>query len=539
MLLHRSIRAQLLALIGASLLSMLIFALGSFHFLSGNITAYQRLLDGPLEASRLVDEANLKFKVQVQEWKNVLLRGSSPGDREKYWGSFEDQESQVQVILERLVVLSQGNTALATQIRQLQAEHRTLGASYRRGLEAFVASNDATIGDTAVRGIDRATSEQLSALVVELREAAQRESARIGAAADHSIMFGTLLMILAGVLIALLGLWLINRNLVMPIGTLIDHIANLSHGRIGQPVAEGRQDELGRLAAATNVLQAFLAETFSNLQRSSADLEFASNELGAVAREMSEGARVQTERTDQAATAMEEMSATAQEVAAHTRGAAEAATRVDLATRQGEQAMQGVVTSIEAIRREIESTASVIHALEDDSQRIGSVLAVIRGVADQTNLLALNAAIEAARAGEQGRGFAVVADEVRNLARRTAESTLEINAIIEAVQRRAGEAAQAIDNGQRSSEEGVRQVVQAGETLASLTDAVETIRDMNRHIASAAEEQTLVAGEISRNLTELAEIATDNQRRVQRSEHISGELHDLSGRLSALTNRLS
>ncbi|WP_312937307.1 methyl-accepting chemotaxis protein [Stutzerimonas nitrititolerans] len=539
MLLHRSIRAQLLALIGASLLSMLIFALGSFHFLSGNITAYQRLLDGPLEASRLVDEANLKFKVQVQEWKNVLLRGSSPGDREKYWGSFEDQESQVQVILERLVVLSQGNTALATQIRQLQAEHRTLGASYRRGLEAFVASNDATIGDTAVRGIDRATSEQLSALVVELREAAQRESARIGAAADRSIMFGTLLMILAGILIALLGLWLINRNLVMPIGMLIDHIANLSHGRIGQPVAEGRQDELGRLAAATNVLQAFLAETFSNLQRSSADLEFASNELGAVAHEMSEGARVQTERTDQAATAMEEMSATAQEVAAHTRGAAEAATRVDLATRQGEQAMQGVVASIESIRREIESTASVIHALEDDSQRIGSVLAVIRGVADQTNLLALNAAIEAARAGEQGRGFAVVADEVRNLARRTAESTLEINAIIEAVQRRAGEAAQAIDNGQRSSEEGVRQVAQAGETLASLTDAVETIRDMNRHIASAAEEQTLVAGEISRNLTELAEIATDNQRRVQRSEHISGELHDLSGRLSALTNRLS
>lgn len=539
MLLHRSIRAQLLALIGASLLSMLIFALGSFHFLSGNITAYQRLLDGPLEASRLVDEANLRFKTQVQEWKNVLLRGGSPGDREKYWGSFEDQESQVQVILERLVVLSQGNTALATQIRQLQAEHRTLGASYRRGLEAFVASNDATIGDTAVRGIDRATSEQLSALVVELREAAQRESARIGAAADRSIMFGTLLMILAGVLIALLGLWLINRNLVMPIGTLIDHIANLSHGRIGQPVAEGRQDELGRLAAATNVLQAFLAETFSNLQRSSADLEFASNELGAVAREMSEGARVQTERTDQAATAMEEMSATAQEVAAHTRGAAEAATRVDLATRQGEQAMQGVVASIESIRREIESTASVIHALEDDSQRIGSVLAVIRGVADQTNLLALNAAIEAARAGEQGRGFAVVADEVRNLARRTAESTLEINVIIEAVQRRAGEAAQAIDNGQRSSEEGVRQVAQAGETLANLTDAVETIRDMNRHIASAAEEQTLVAGEISRNLTELAEIATDNQRRVQRSEHISGELHDLSGRLSALTNRLS
>ena len=539
MFLQRSIRAQLLALIGASLLLMLLFALGCFHFLSGNIASYQRLLDGPLETSRLIDEANLEFKVQVQEWKNVLLRGGADADREKYWSSFEHQEDRVQQILAQLIQLNQGNAALRKQILQLQQEHRALGVAYRDGLKAFIAAQDPTAGDAAVRGIDRATSEQLSALVVQLRDAANAQSTQISAAADRSIILGTLLMILAGALVALLGLWLINRNLIAPISKLIGHIANLSHGKLGAPVDESRRDELGRLAAASNVLQAFLAETFRDLQSSSADLQLASSELGDVAQDMSTGIRLQTERTDQAATAMEEMSATAQEVANHTRGASEAANRVELATRQGEGAMQGVIASIQVIRDEIGSTATVIQGLQSDSQRIGTVLAVIQAVADQTNLLALNAAIEAARAGEHGRGFAVVADEVRNLARRTAEAALEINGIIEAVQRSAGEASLAIGNAQRSSEDGVHQVAQASKTLASLTEAVETIRDMNRQIASAAEEQTLVAGEISRNLTELAEIASGNQGRMQRSEHTSGNLRTLSDQLGALTRRLS
>ena len=539
MLVQRSIRAQLLALIGASLLLMLVFALGCFHFLSGNITSYQRLLDGPLEASRLIDEANLEFKVQVQEWKNVLLRGGAVEDREKYWSSFERQEDRVQQILAQLIQLNQGDAALAKQILQLQQEHRALGAAYRDGLKAFIAAQDPAVGDAAVRGIDRAASGQLSALVVQLRDAAGTQAAQINAAANRAIILGTSLMILAGLLVALLGLWLINRNLVIPIGKLIDHIANLSHGKLGEPVDESRHDELGRLAAASNVLQAFLTETFRDLQGSSANLQLASSELGHVAEEMSTGIRLQTERTDQAATAMEEMSATAQEVANHSRGASEAANQVERATRQGEGAMQGVIDSIQVIRDEIESTATVIQGLQSDSQRIGTVLAVIQAVADQTNLLALNAAIEASRAGEHGRGFAVVADEVRSLARRTAEAALEINGIIEVVQRSAGEASMAIGSAQHSSEDGVHQVAQASETLASLSQAVETIRDMNRQIASAAEEQTLVAGEISRNLTELAEIASGNQHRMLRCEHTSGNLRTLSDQLGALTRRLS
>ncbi len=539
MFLQKSLRAQTLALLSGSLFAMLLIALACFNFLSNGVQSYRNLIEGPLRTSQLVDEANLQFKSQVQEWKNVLLRGKQPEERSKYWKLFEDRQSDVQGILGQLAMAPGVDAQLKSQIERLREEHRQLGAAYQKGRDAYVAAGaDPAAGDVAVKGLDRATSEQMSELVGQLRKQGDQQSLLISAAAERTIWIGILVMLASGLMIGLFSLWLVNRNLVQPIRTLIEYVAQLSQGRFAERVASDRQDELGRLAMAANTLRDFLADTFSRLQRSTSDLDSASGELSSIAGLMAQGTNEQFNRTDQVATAMNEMSATAQEVARHAADAARAADDADHSAQQGEQVMQGTIHTITLMRGEIANTAKVIRQLETDSGRIGKVLEVIRGIAEQTNLLALNAAIEAARAGEAGRGFAVVADEVRSLAQRTAASIIEINQIIQTVQTGAVDAAQAIESGQSRSEQSVEQVTQAGAMLERITVAVEAIRDMNRQIATAAEEQTSVAEDISRNLTEITSIASTNLDNVQRTEAASRNLHGLSGQLNEVTARL-
>ncbi|SIQ21896.1 methyl-accepting chemotaxis protein [Aquipseudomonas alcaligenes] len=539
MFLQKSLRTQILALLGGSLALILVTALACFSFLSGGLQAYRDLLGGPLEASRLVDSANVEFKIQVQEWKNVLLRGQDSENLNKFWGQFETQERKVQDILGELAVLAKDDAALRNQVERLRSEHQTLGANYRKGRDAFVAAGgDSKVGDAAVKGIDRAASEQMSKLVSQLHEQSLAQAKQINGTAERTILLGTLIMLGASVVVALFSLWLVNRHLIIPIRHLINHVDQLSHGRFDQRVESNRHDELGLLARAANKLRDFLASTTESLRLSSNNLDNASGELNQIASRMTQGINEQFERTDQVATAMHEMSATAQEVARHAVEAAHAADDADSSARQGGKVMESTIQTITGMRGEIANTAEVIRRLEADSGRIGKVLEVIRGIAEQTNLLALNAAIEAARAGEQGRGFAVVADEVRHLAQRTAESTAEINQIIDTVQTGALNAVRAIESGQSRSEEGVTQVTQAGAMLERITAAVEAIRDMNRQIATAAEEQTSVAEDISRNLTEITAIASANQDNVERTQAASNTLHSLSGELNEVTRRL-
>nr|WP_150305661.1 methyl-accepting chemotaxis protein [Pseudomonas saliphila] len=539
MAISSSLRTQTLVLLVGSLTLMVLVALASFSTLSNGMSSYRALVDGPLQASRLVNEANLAFKGQVQEWKNVLLRGGNGQDMARYWAQFEKEEQRVQMLLTEIMALDIEPEA-RQQVEQLRSEHTRLREGYRTGLQAFRNGGfDPLDGDRNVRGIDRATSEQMTALVGMIESHAAEQGEVIGAQASRAIWIGISLLLGSALLICLLSVWLVNQRLVGPITHLISQIEQLANGRIGQPIKTGRSDELGTLATAANRLREFLADTFRKLEQSTGELDRASGELNTVATRMTDGAREQFSRTDQVAAAMQEMSATAAEVARHAGDAAAAADLADDHTRQGEQDMSQTISAMQSMLGEISRTAEIIGQLEGDSQRIGKVLEVIQGIAAQTNLLALNAAIEAARAGEAGRGFAVVADEVRTLAQRTSASTAEIQQIIDNVRDGAEHAARAIEGGQTSSQTGMRQVNLMGDRLRQITLSVEAIRDMNRQIATAAEEQTSVSEDISRNITEITDIAANNQRDVERTATASASLHEMSNELGALTKRLS
>jgi methyl-accepting chemotaxis protein len=244
----------------------------------------------------------------------------------------------------------------------------------------------------------------------------------------------------------------------------------------------------------------------------------------------------QNSEIDQVATAIEEMSATVQEVARNAAAAADSADRANTASRNGNRVVSDVGKSIQSLSKEVNQATTIIRELETESDNIGTVLDVIRGIAEQTNLLALNAAIEAARAGEQGRGFAVVADEVRTLASRTQQSTEEIHAMIDRLQHGARNAVNAMQAGQEKSENSVRKSEEAHAALQSIEVAVGEINDMNAQIASAAEEQSAVAEEINRNVVAIRDISSHTTEGVKQTVGASRSLLQVARQLQSLVN---
>ena len=536
----RSLRTQLLTLLGLSLLLLLLVALLGQHFLTRELNAYQRLLQGPMAAATLVDEANLQFKIQVQEWKNVLLRGKDPASLQKYWSQFEDKEAKVDDKLQALATLADGrqDTALSQAVATLRQEHQTLGQAYRQGKAAFeAAGGDPFVGDKAVKGIDRAASQQMSELVDSLHQQALDLSQQSQQNADTMVRVGLGLLLLAAIVIVLVSLWLLGRQVVTPMQQLTHYLTRLSQGEMLAPLHLKRQDELGQLTQAANRLQSFLQDTLAQLQRSHDELAQSSLTLGSISSQLTGGTQDQLSRTDMVATAMHEMTATAQNVADNAAQAADAADRADQASREGDGMMQQTIATISQMSQEINQSANVIQRLSEESRRIGTVLEVIQAIAEQTNLLALNAAIEAARAGEQGRGFAVVADEVRTLARRTADSTAEINKIIEQILGSTQDAVQAIGSSQQLGEQGVERVTQAGQMLRRIGDAITDIHGMNQQIATAAEQQTAAVEDISHNLVDIKSVAAEIQQQAERTQQASGQLQQNAQQLSDVVAR--
>ncbi|MGL5815881.1 MAG: methyl-accepting chemotaxis protein [Aeromonas sp.] len=333
--------------------------------------------------------------------------------------------------------------------------------------------------------------------------------------------------------------WLLTRLIRNPVMLLLAQTQKVSGGDLATRLDLDlfNNDELGQLAKGFGEMQGRLRSLVSEVSGSVVQLSSAAEEISVVAKQSATSMNSQQHELNQLATAMNEMQATVQEVSRNTNEAAEAATQASGTAEQGAHTVNDSIVRIEQVASAIESTAEVIRQLGDDSRNIGMVLEVIRGIAEQTNLLALNAAIEAARAGEQGRGFAVVADEVRTLAKRTQDSTAQINTIISELQQRAEQAGSTMQQSQALMQATVGTAREAGASITEISGSVESISQMNIQIATATEEQGAVSEELNRNVVNISHASEEVVAGATQMAAACNDLNQLATQLQEMVRR--
>ncbi len=472
--------------------------------------------------------------VQVQQWLTDISATRGRDGLNDGFDEAENNAGKFRSLVDELIALDSEHAAryqamlpvfnayydVGKQMAQAYIDEGPVGGNQMMAQFDEVAAKIAEEVDGFLAGVTEETASALSA---------QQEMAT---STGRSAVIGSLIVLLG------IGLvyFIISRALAC-LPKVVGELQRVADGDLTSSIDVTREDEIGDLMRGLQAMQKRLREMISHITNTTAQLSAAAEKMSVVTRQTSNTIQQQQSETGQVATAMNGMTVTVQEVARNIADTVHATNDANSETSAGGKVVEQTIQSIQQLAEQIETASKVIHQVEQDSDSISTVLDVIKSIAEQTNLLALNAAIEAARAGEQGRGFAVVADEVRTLASRTQESTEEINQMIDKLQSGSRQAVKVMSLSQEQTQSAVEKASAAGTSLATIADTVGRINDMSIQIANAAEKQSAVSEKIGHNIVKISDMSAETAMGSTQTAEASQDLAVMATQLQALVEK--
>lgn len=500
-----TIKQKFFALLGFNLLATVIILAITVPGLYSISDSYNQFVDEvAARQSLLMDiKDHMGFGAGIHNFKNYVLRGN-----QKYYPRIKDNFSSVQQDIEAYRKVPNLTVQEGIALDKIQSVVKAYQENTDKIKPMVEQGSAAATVDKVVKINDSPALDGFKILSDHYQHLTETTTTSLVSKIDNTVIYAVSVIVIATLMIMTLG-WIVIQSTVKRISDVSDAMHQISQGDgdLSRALSTKGEDEISHLSHSFNTYNEKISQIIQQVVSISHKLETSSLEVRSLNEATQSDVEYQQTQTESTASVIEEMSSSINEVSGHAKSAEQTADTADQEAKSGKEQVSETIRTIGQLAEEMQNAADVADKLQQDSNQIGSVLDVIRGIAEQTNLLALNAAIEAARAGEQGRGFAVVADEVRNLASRTQQSTEEIQSMIEELQSNTQLVVKVIAVGQELGSECVEKSNSAGSSLDMITHSVESIKDLNSHIAHSVSQQADATKSIVDNIEQINSIS--------------------------------